>query len=61
MCEIKLHYSIFFPGLSIIEIIYMYVMLGYWMTNKDHVIDVKSLDWSDQMNNNLALIILTKQ
>lgn len=59
--EIKLHYSIFFPGLSIIEIIYMYVMLGYWMTNKDHVIDAKSLDWSDQMNNNLALIILAKQ
>ena len=53
----KLHYSIFFSGLSIIEITYMYVMLGYWMTNKDHVTDAKSLDWSDQMNNNLALII----
>ena len=39
----------------------MYVMLGYWMTNKDHVTDAKSLDWSDQMNNNLALIILAKQ
>lgn len=39
----------------------MYVMLGYWMTNKYHVIDAKSLKWSDQMNNNLALIILTKQ
>ena len=39
----------------------MYVMLGYWMTNKDHLIDAKSLDRSDQMNNNLALIILAKQ
>lgn len=51
----KLNFIIqFFSGLSIIEIIYMYVMLY-------HVIDAKSLKWSDQMNNNLSLIILTKQ
>lgn len=38
----------------------MYVMLGYWMTNKDHVIDAKSLDWSDQMNNNFSTDYFSK-
>ena len=30
------------------------------MTNKDHVIDAKSLDWSDQMNNNFSTDYFSK-